>query len=173
MFGRRGRRDEPSSTVYQLRQKMLSIGDDYWINDDQGDRVYHVDGKALRLRDTFKFEDAEGRELFKIQAKALHIRDTMAIERDGDRVATVHKAMISPVRDRLNVDIEGGETLKVRGHILDHEYEIRRDDKPVASVSKKWFRIRDTYGVEVAEGEDAALLLAVAVCVDDMTHEGR
>jgi uncharacterized protein YxjI len=31
--------------------------------------------------------------------------------------------------------------------------------------------VRDTYGIEVAPGEDDAFILAVAVCLDRMTHD--
>jgi uncharacterized protein YxjI len=69
-----------------MRQKLVSIGDDYWIENDRGERVYKVDGKALRLRKTLIFEDAPGAELVKIQERMLHVRDTMEIEdRDGNR----------------------------------------------------------------------------------------
>ena len=40
-----------------MRQKLVSIGDDYWIENDQGERVFKVDGKALRARQTLIFED--------------------------------------------------------------------------------------------------------------------
>ena len=56
--------------------------------------------------------------------------------------------------------------MRAKGNIVDHEYEIDRDGRTVATVSKRWFRVRDTYGVEMAPGEDDALVLAIAVCVD-------
>ena len=57
--------------------------------------------------------------------------------------------------------------------MVDHEYEIDRDGQAVAKVSKRWFRVRDTYGVEIAPGEDDALVLAIAVCVDALSHRGN
>jgi uncharacterized protein YxjI len=109
-----------------MREKMFSVGDDFWIETDGGDRAFKVNGKALRVRDTLVLEGPGGDELFTIQEKKLSVRDRFEIERDG------HK---------------------------------------VAEVSKRWFRVRDTYGIEVAAGEDDALLLAVAVCIDRMGHE--
>ena len=47
------------------------------------------------------------------------------------------------------------------------------DHKEVLAVSKKWFRIADTYGVEVAPGQDPALMLAVTAVLDQMAHEAR
>ena len=151
-----------------MREKLLAIGDDYWIENDQGERAYKVDGKALRIRQTFVLEDASGNELVRIQERKLSIRDKIAIERNGDQVATVHKALVG-IRDRFAIDVEHGTDMKAKGNVLDHEYEIERDGDTVATISKKWFRVRDSYGVDVAAGEDAALILAITVAIDSLT----
>jgi len=164
------RHDEPK-THYRMREKMFAIGDDFWIEDDEGERVYKVDGKALRLRDTFVLETVDGKELFKIQEKKLTIRDKMEIERGDKTVATIKKALVSPLRDKFSIDVEGGEDMTAKGNIVDHEYEIERDGKKVAEVSKRWFRVRDTYGIEILEGNDDALILAITVCIDQMSHD--
>ena len=154
---------------YQMREKLLSIGDDYWIETESGERAFHVNGKAVRVRDTFVLEDAAGHEVAKIQERKLTIRDTMKIERAaGD--ATVRKALVG-IRDRFNIEVDGGADLKAHGNIIDHEYEIERDGDEVASVSKKWFRVRDTYGVEIQPGQDDALILAITMCVDALSHD--
>lgn len=173
----RGRREERreeqhgAASHYRMRQKLVSIGDDYWIENDRGERVYKVDGKALRLRKTFLLEDVQGHELFKIQQKVLHVRDTMEIEdARGHTVATVKKALISPLRERWVVKVEDGPDLEVKGNIVDHEYRIEEGDTTVAEVSKRWFRLVDTYGVEVAAGHDPALILAIAAVLDTTAH---
>jgi uncharacterized protein YxjI len=178
MFRRRARRDEPpegapSGTRYQLREKMLSFGDDFWIENDRGERIFLVDDKVLRVRDTVVIKDANGNELLKLQKRLLRARNTMVIERGDDKVATIRKAMITPLRDRFTVDLEGGGRLEVQGNILDHEYQISRDGIPVANISKRWFRVRDTYGVAVVPGQDDALVLAVTVCIDHLTEHDR
>ncbi|MCY4727437.1 LURP-one-related family protein [Nocardioides sp. STR2] len=154
--------------TFRMREKMIAIGDDYWIEDDQGHRVYKVDGKAVRWRETFVLEDASGSALCKIQEKKLSVRDKMTIEH-GSTTATVHKRLLG-IRDHYVIEVDGGEDLKAHGNIVDHEYEIERDGDTVARVSKKWFRVRDTYGVQVAEGQDVALILAITVCVDAMAR---
>ena len=172
MFRRRSRRDEPpegapAGTRYLLREKLLSLGDDFWIENDRGERIFKVDDKVLRARDTVIIKDTDGKELYKLQKRLLRARDTMAIERGGDKVATVKKAFVTPVRDRFTVDLE------VEGNILDHEYQITRGGVPVANISKRWFRIRDSYGVAVVAGQDDALVLAVTVCIDHLTSHDR
>ena len=96
----------PRGTRYQMREKLFAIGDDFWIETEDGQRAFKVDGKALRVRETFILESPSGEELFKIQEKKLHVRDTMEIERDGDTVATIKKALITPLRDRFAIELE-------------------------------------------------------------------
>ena len=160
--------DEPGGTRYQMREKLFAIGDDYWVETEGGERAFKVDGKALRVRDTFILESPSGDELFKIQEKKLRVRDTMEIEHDGDTVATIKKALITPLRDRFAIELEAGGELSAKGNIVDHEYEIERDGETIAEISKRWFRVRDTYGIEVAPGQDDALILAAVVCIDEM-----
>jgi uncharacterized protein YxjI len=159
---------------YQMRQKMVAIGDDFWIENDRGQKVFKVDGKALRIRQTLIIEDANGRELYKIQERMLRIKDSMEVEdASGRQVAMVKKALITPIRERWVVKIKNGPDLDVQGNILDHEYSIGEGRDKVAEVSKKWFRLRDTYGVSIDPGQDDALILAVTVCIDEMAHGGR
>jgi uncharacterized protein YxjI len=167
----RGRRDEERATRYRMQEKLVAIGDDFWIEDEAGRRAFKVNGKAIRVRDTLVLETPNGEELASIQAKMLHVRDTMNIERGGRKVASVKKALISPLRDRFSIDVEDGADMEAKGNIVDHEYKIERNGDQVAEVSRKWFRVRDSYGVEIAPGQDEALLLAVAVCIDQMTHD--
>jgi uncharacterized protein YxjI len=157
------------ATRYRMHEKLVSIGDDYWIENDQGQRVFKVDGKAMRIRSTLLIEDLQGRELAKIQEKKIRVRETMDIEGPGgETLAQIHKKMISPLRDRYTVDVSGGRDLEVEGNIVDHEYTIEAGGRKVAEVSRKWFRVRDTYGVEVAPGQNDVVILAVTVGIDMM-----
>jgi uncharacterized protein YxjI len=166
------RRQKKDFTRYQMREKLVSIGDDSWIENEAGQRVFKVNGKALRVRDTLVIEDTQGNPLCKTQERKVRVKDTMEIEApDGSNLATVKKAIISPVRDRFSVKLSGGPDMDVKGNILDHEYEVHAGRDAVAEVSKKWFRVRDTYGVEVAPGQNDALILAITVCLDMMTAD--
>jgi uncharacterized protein YxjI len=156
---------------YKMKERLISIGDDYPIENEAGDRAFYVDGKALRLRNTLIIKDAQGHELYTIQEKMLRIKDTMVIERaGGGEAATIKKALVSPLRERWAVKVPGSPDMDIQGNILDHEYRIERGREKVAEVSKKWFRLRDTYGVEIAPGQDDALILTIAAAIDQMAH---
>jgi uncharacterized protein YxjI len=162
------------SNRYQLREDLISIGDDFWIEDENGQRVFRVDGKILRISKTYVFQDMTGHPLCRIKERLLTIKDTMEIEdAEGQEMAVVRKALISPLRDRWNVNVRNGPDLDVQGNILDHEYAIRQGRHTIAEVSKKWFRLTDTYGVEIAEGQNDILILAIAVAMDAMIHQRR
>ena len=168
-FGRGG-----NAVRYQMRQRLFSIGDDYNIENDRGERAFHIDGKALRIRNTLLFEDPRGHELCKIQERMVRVRDTMEIEGpNGETLATVKKALITPLRERWTVKVGTGPDLDIQGNILDHEYAIQSAGHKVAEVSKKWFRVADSYGVEIQPGQNDVLILAATVAVDMMAHPSR
>jgi uncharacterized protein YxjI len=156
---------------YRMRQHLLSIGEDFTIEDEQGKPAFRVDGKVLRIRETFEITRMDGTEVATIREKKLAIRDSMNILRGGETVATVKKALIAPFGDRFRVEVKGGEDLVVKGEILDHDYDIRRGGQTVGRVSKKWFTLRDTYGIDIAPGEDEGIVLAIAVALDEMVHD--
>ena len=166
-FGRGG-----NAGRYLLREKLVSIGDDFWIEDGTGAKAFKVDGKALRIRDTLVFEDPDGNEVASIKQKMMRVRKTMEVEGpDGETLATIKKDMITPFRERYTVERADGSELHVQGNILDHEYEFELDGRKVAQVSKKWFRVRDSYGVEFAQDQEVAVILASAVDIDQIAHD--
>jgi len=164
------RRGGTAPTRYQMREKLVAVRDVFFIKDGDGNNVFKVQGKLLRARTTLHFEDMQGNLLCKVQERVLRVKDTMNVEgADGTTIAVAKKAIISPVRDRWIVKIGDGADLKVQGNILDHTYKIGEGGKQVAEVSKKWFRVRDTYGVEIAPGQNDIVILATTVALDMMS----
>lgn len=155
---------------YRLRQKLLSFGDDFHITDDDGNKVYFVDGKALSIGDKLSFQDLDGHELAFIRQQVLAWGKTYRIERNGEVVAVVKKELFALFHHRFTVDVPGPDDLEAEGSFTDHEYAFRRGDRVVATVSKRWFSFADTYGIEIADGEDPVLILASAVVIDQACH---
>ncbi|MFO7662916.1 MAG: LURP-one-related family protein [Chloroflexota bacterium] len=158
---------------YKMREKLVSFGDDFWIENEQGRRAYKVDGKMLRVRDTLVFEDTSGRELVRLQSKLVTIRDKIKIERVGGQSAVIVKDLINILGDDFVLKIDGGDEIHLKGNFFDHEYEFFRGRDKIGEVSKKWFRFADTYGVQISAGEDDIMLLAATVAMDQMSHDVR
>jgi uncharacterized protein YxjI len=155
---------------YMMRERILSWGDDFTIKDADGRDAYYVDGKVFSFGDKLSFKDSEGKELVRIDQKLLSIGPQYEIIRGGETVAVVKKRLFTLFRARFTVDVPGPDDLEARGNFLDHEYAFERGGREVARVSKKWFRLADTYAVDIDEGQDDVLILAAAVVIDLVSH---
>jgi uncharacterized protein YxjI len=157
---------------YLVRERIFGIGDDFWIDDEHGHHAFLVDGKAMRVRQTFQLKDVQRDVVAVIRRRMISFWQTMEVQRDGRTLATVRKKRFTPLRNRFKVKLADGGTLKVHGNVLQKEYDIEYGGRRAARISRKWFRVRDTYAVDVEQADaDVPLLLSVAVCVDALTGD--
>lgn len=167
------RSEEGHPNRYIMKERLLAIAEDFYIENDQGLRCYWVDGKALRVRETILFREPNGVELYKVQQRKIRLRDTMKIEDGhGHTVATIKKHLITPIHERFDITFPDEQEMHAKGNILAHEYKITREGHLAATISRKWVRIRDTYAVEVEEGYDVPLILAITSAIDTMADPG-
>lgn len=155
---------------YVMKQKLFSWGDDFQIKDDSGRDAFFVDGKAFSFGDQLSFQDTAGNELAFIKQKLLAWGPTYEIYRGGQLYAVVKKKLFTFFKCRFTVDVPGPDDLEAEGDFLDHEYTFSRGGVAVASVSKRWFSWTDTYGVDIAAGEDDVLILASTVLIHLACH---
>lgn len=159
---------------YQMRQKLFAWGDDFTIRTADGHDAFFVDGKAFSLGHQLSFQDMSGRELAFIKQKLLAWGPTYELYRNGQLAAVVKKELFTFFHCRFTIDVPGPDDLVAEGDFTDHEYTITRAGKSVASISKRWFSWTDSYGVDIVDGEDAALVLASTVVIDMACHkDGR
>jgi uncharacterized protein YxjI len=155
---------------YHMRERILSWGDDFAIRNAEGEDAYHVDGKVFSFGDKLSFRDAQGNEVALIDQKLLAIGPQYEIIRGGKTVAVVKKHLFTLFRARFTIDVPGPDDLEAKGNFLDHEYSFERAGRQVARVSKKWFSLTDTYGIDIDDQEDDVLILASAVVIDLVSH---
>ncbi len=151
---------------YVIRERFFRLGEDSDITDEQGRPIYHVDGKVLSLRNTLIVRDLAGAEVARVDRQLIALRPTYHITRQGQEVAEVRKKLFSPFVDRFTIDIPGPHDLSVTGSLLEHEYTIARGSELVATVSKRWLSLTETYGLDIAPGEDDLLILASVLALD-------
>jgi uncharacterized protein YxjI len=150
---------------FQVQEHMFSLGKDYFVENEKGERVYWIDAKVLNLPKTILFRDMQGNEKYRMTEKMLRVRGTMTLYKpDGSEAATIHKALIRLLWNRYSIHIPGSSTLETQGDILNHEYVIVKNGAPVVQISREWFRIQNTYGVQVTPGT-LDPLLALAMCI--------
>jgi uncharacterized protein YxjI len=158
---------------YVMMQRALSLGEDLSIRDEEGAVAFVVDGKAISLGQKAVMREGSGKELVFIKQKVAAITPTYEIHRDGRLHAEVKRSLRSLLRRKLTISTEF-DSLLLDGNVMDLEFRVTRDGAVVAAISKKLFAMTDTYGVDIAEGEDPILPLAIVVVVDMMrSAEGR
>ena len=150
---------------YQLQQKLFAFGDDFRVRDETGADRYIVDGKVFTLGHRVIIRNMLGGEEATIHQHLIALLPTYESTRQGEEVAEVRKKL-TLFREGFTVDIPGPDDLSVQGDLFDHEYVFTRDGQTVATVSKQWFTLRDSYGVEVEPGVDPVLILASAIVID-------
>jgi len=158
---------------YLMKQALFAFGDDFYIKDENGRDVFFVDGKAISFGNQLSFQDLNGNELVYIKQRLLSWGPTYEIYVDGELNAVVSKELFTFFNCKFTVDVPGPDDLEAEGDFLDHEYVFTRDGNAVAAVSKQWFSWSDSYGVEVAEGENDILILASTVVIDMACHSDK
>ena len=158
---------------YVMKQRLFSWGDDFTIKDEQGNDVFFVDGKAFSFGKKLSFQDMHGNELAFIRQKLLSWGPTYEIYRAGRLMAVVKKQLFTFFQARFTVDVPGPDDPEATGDFLQHEYHFERGGRTIATVSKQWFAWSDTYGVDVAPGEDDVLILAATVVIDMVCHNAK
>jgi uncharacterized protein YxjI len=152
---------------YVLKQKLVSLGNNFIIKNIDGQNAFQVRGALATLGDKLSFEDMEGNELVYIEQKVFNWVGTYEIWRDGRLLAEVQRDFWSFWRRRFTVTMSGSENLEMLGDILAFEYIVKRGAQKVATFTRQWFRLSDTYWIRIEDDEkDEALILALAVVIE-------
>ncbi|PAW89285.1 MAG: hypothetical protein B9S33_03545 [Pedosphaera sp. Tous-C6FEB] len=158
---------------YVMKQKLFAFGDDFRIQNAAGQDVFFVDGRAFSIGNKLSFQDLNGHELAFIRQKLLSWGPTYEITRGNELLAVVKKQLFTLFRCKFTVDVPGPDDLEAQGSFLDMEYRFERGGRTVAEVSKRWFSLGDTYGVDIRDGEDDVLILASTVVIDMICHDDK
>jgi uncharacterized protein YxjI len=152
--------------MYLIRERFFHLGEDFDITDEEGRPVLHVDGKVFSLRDRLVLRDPAGREVAEVRRKLVALRPAYQVSVGGQEIAEVRRHMFTPFGDRFTIDVPGPDDLEMRGNLLDHEFTVERGGETVATISRRWFSMRDTYAVDVAPGQDDLVILAAVLALD-------
>lgn len=158
---------------YLLKQKIFSFADRFHIKNEDGQDMFLVEGSVFSFGHQLTFYDRAGNELAFIRQKLLSWGPTYEIYRGGELFAVVKKQLFSFFKHVFYVDVPGPDDLIAEGDFWDLEFTFTRGDRTVAQVSRQWFSWADTYGVDIAEGEDDVLILASTIVIDMVRSERK
>jgi uncharacterized protein YxjI len=150
--------------MYRLRSKILSFNSHFDINDADGNLAYQVIGKLLSFGHDLSFQQADGTEVAQIRQRLFRFLPTYELHLGAKHFATITREF-SWFKKRFTLDIPGPNDYTIEGDFWNYEYEFRRLNRTVARVSRSFWSMADTYGVDVIEGEDDVSILAAVVVV--------
>lgn len=158
---------------YRLPKNAAALQSAVLIRNDCGTTTFEIDGGSGLTDDVVRVCDLTGPRACFIRGSALSHGDAVEIvDPEAVTLATITRLELSPVRDRFLVLVGSDTTWILEGLVPDYEYRIRDDQGEIARVSHRWFRARDSYGIQVESGQDDLLLLTVAVCLDLLLRVG-
>src|ERR1700692_1753919 len=160
--------------IYQVREKLFRLGEDNDILDDAGQPVYQVDGKVLSLHGLMLVNDLSGSEVGRVRRKLMALMATYDITLTGGVSAELHQRFSGPFHPKWTISVAGGSDMEMTGNFAGHDFTLTENGQTVASVSKAWISLADSYGVDIADGQNDLLILCAVLALEaeqDRSHE--
>jgi uncharacterized protein YxjI len=156
--------------LFRIKEEFWSWGNDFAITDGEGLVRYKVDGAAFSWGDNLSFQDPDGYEVAHITQKLLSFRPRYRIVIDGEIFAEVVKEF-TWFKQKFTLDVPGPNDYTIDGSFWQHEFTFERGGRVVATVSKDYWNWTDSYGVEIAEGENEVAILCSCIVIDQVLHD--
>jgi len=156
---------------YAIKQKIFSFGDNFTIRDEYDNDCFIVKGKVFSFGDKLRIYDMDGRELVYIEQKLFKFLPEYNIYYSGQLFATV-KREFTFFKPKFRISSPIAE-YQAEGNVWGMNFNILRDGRQVAEVSKRWFAWSDTYGVDITDEEDPVFILALVIVIDQVIHDNN
>jgi uncharacterized protein YxjI len=159
---------------YQVREKIFRLGEDNDILNESGQPVYQVDGKVFSLRGLMLVNDLSGNEVGQVSRKLVSLLATYEISLPGGVSAEVHQRFSGPFHPKWTISVAGGGDLEMTGNFAGHDFLMTANGQTVATISKAWISLADSYGVDIADGQNDLLVLCSVLALEaeqDRSHE--
>jgi uncharacterized protein YxjI len=162
----------PGWTRFLVRGKLAALGRDFDVLDPATEEpVFHVDGK-WGMRPRAEVRDATGAVRANVRGAATGLKKQLTItDAGGAEVAHLSGRFISPVRNSMTIAVAGGEEWLLQGSIMERTYQVTSGGRRVIDITQQWVKVRDTFTLDVADGVDPTLALAVFWGVDRFAEQ--
>ena len=151
---------------YLIDQKLLKLRYTLIIRDEKGEELGKAVSKFLSFRGKIEFIDTLGNKVGSVEGKFAARATFKTVDQNQKHLATIKEKILTLHDDWWVENLDGGKILQVRGDILGLDYKI--EDKSglvVAEVSKKFWAIRDHFGVKIKYDFDPFLILSVVAAI--------
>lgn len=150
-----------------MKQKVFSLKGSFSIYDEEEVQRYSVEGKMFSVRSKHYVYNNLGAQVAYIHQKPIAFLPKFYIElSNGDTYEM--KSKLAFAKEVSLIEKLGWE---IRGDFMQHNYTITSGEREVVSVHQQWLSWGDTYEIDIKEGVDEVLALAVVLCYDIMHEE--
>jgi uncharacterized protein YxjI len=151
---------------YQVREKLFRLGEDNDILDDAGQPAYQVDGKVFSLQGLMLVNDLSGDEVGRVSRKLMALLATYDITLTGGVSAEVHQRFSGPFHPKWTISVANGSDLEMIGNFAGHDFLLTENGQTVATVTKAWISLADSYGVDIIDGQNDLLILCSVLALE-------
>ncbi len=182
---------------YLLRQKGISLVEDYLIRDVVSGPVFRIVGTVLGMGHTLSLQNMEGAEVLKLHQSMLFPVAPWEISRDDTVAATVARTYFGAyeswegdgrdettgvtapfpigrlVKPWFSITFPLAPEVVVKGDVQTRLFTYERNGRSIAAVSNHWWETGEDFNsIEIADGEDNVMILACAVAIDMWVDRG-
>lgn len=154
--------------TYYIKQKIFSLRDHYYVENQKGEPIFEVTGKFFAIADQLTLRDLNQQNLFTVKQKLMTLWGAYDVYKDDILCATI-KRRPSLFKPKLDVESEYGN-FQLRGDVFNYDFTITKDGQEVGHIEKKWFKLSDHYQLKVADGQDDAFFVALVIAIDNCLH---
>lgn len=145
-----------------FKQRIFSWLDSYDITDENDNKVYEVKGQ-LAWGHCLKIFDIYGREVGTVKEKIFTFLPKFEIYEQGRYLGCINKECTF-LKPQYNIEYKGWH---IEGNWLEWDYMVTGSDgRKIASVSKEYFHLADTYVLDIVNAEDALYVLMFVLAID-------
>jgi uncharacterized protein YxjI len=155
---------------FRIKQKFFSLTDSFNIEDEHGNLAFTAKGKLLSISSGQTLYDAQEQEVLKIKRKYLSLRPACRLVMPDGKEWLIKQRFWPFWKTRFTIDTPT-EQFEITGNFLQYEYEVKRGDTVLASISKAFFSLSDTYGVDVFDASMTEQILATVIVIDRLQHD--
>ncbi|WP_062204238.1 LURP-one-related/scramblase family protein [Demequina salsinemoris] len=158
----------PAGYTRLLMKSKFGAGRDFKVLEPETEaELYLVDGK-IGIRPKADILDASGAVVASVRGEMLAFPKRITIsDAEGSPLAYLHAKPFSFIKDKIEVMLEGGKSLLMEGNLIEKDYSLKDEQgNVVVQITQKWLSVRDTYTLDVADGFDVPIALALTWSID-------
>lgn len=154
-----------------LQEKLASFRETVKIKNKDKETIGNFVKKIMSLGDTYRLKDLQDKDLLTVHQKVISLRPTFKFYKGGEvdedkLLGSVKQKLVAIKPTYWFEDPKENKLFNAKGSLFKLEFELERDGKDIAEISKKLFKIKDTYGIKInSDVDDDTTMIILGFCI--------